>query len=115
MPRRLRLLRPFLCPLGLGTQLRADDLAQQLHDQYQGRIFVLRGFPSGEKQHYDASAATEHSSPGTWTRDGFFLIDDMKVEGQNLTSVGRQMLVVSRGTGCRSRICEPMKWGEKLP
>ena len=97
MPRSLR--KVFLCLLVLGTQLHADDLTRQRHDHYQGKIFVLRGFLSGEKLHYDAAGVPQHSSPGIWTTDAFVLIDDMKVDGQALTIKGRRMLVASRGTG----------------
>lgn len=109
MPRRLSLLKTFLCLLVLGAQLRADGLAQQPRGPYQGEIFVLRGFPSGEKLHYDASGATERSTPGIWTTDAFVLIDDMKVYGQTLTLKGRRMLVASRGTGFQFVADSPKK------
>lgn len=71
-----------------------------MHDQYQGKIFLLRGFPSGAKLDYDVSGApVGTSAAGLWTTDAFVLIEDARVDGQNLMIKGRRMLVMSQGKG----------------
>lgn len=78
----------------------SSEVEQHVHDQYQGKIFLLRGFPSGAKLDYDVSGAPlGTSATGLWTTDAFVLIEDARVDGQNLIIKGRRMLVVSQGKG----------------
>jgi TonB family protein len=110
MTDRFNILKIVLCLLALGAQLDAVDLSQQLDAQYRGKILLLRGFPSGEKLHYDALDTTTKDSPtGIWTTGGFVLIDEVKVDGQDLTIKGRRMLVASRDNGFQFLFDSPKK------
>lgn len=88
----------FLAVVCLPAYSTSPELERHLKDQYQGKIFLLRDFPSGPKLHYDASGSlTGNGVPGTWTIDGFVLIEEAGVDGPNLVINGRRMPVVSLG------------------
>jgi len=70
---------------------------------------VLRGFQANDVLRYDSSGSSLNANTGIWTTDGFVLIDDAKVDGQNLTIKGRRMLVVSHGKGFQFVADSPKK------
>jgi len=93
---------PFLATvllafLAIKGHAQTADLQQHLQDQYQNKIFVLRGFYSDEFLHYDATGAPVGApTPGDWTVDGFVLPSDLQVRGQRLEIEAKRLLVVSR-------------------
>jgi TonB family protein len=90
-----------------------SDLDQHLKNQYQHKIFLLRGFYSGGWLHYDASGAPLGApSPGSWTIDGFILVTGAKAHGQTLKFTGRRMPVISVGQGFLFRADSPEKRNE---
>src|SRR5271156_5445789 len=87
-----------------------SDVDQHLQDQYQHKIFLLRGFYSGGWLHYDASGTPLGTpSSGSWTIDGFVLVTGAKAHGQTLKFTGRRMPVISIGKGFLFRADSPRK------
>jgi len=80
-----------VCPSAL-----ASDLEQHLHDQYQGKKFVLRGFYSNDVLRYDSSGAVVGvATPGDWTSDGFISVQDIHIDGNRMLITATRLLVVS--------------------
>lgn len=74
----------------------ASDIEQHLRDQYQGKIFVLRGFYSNDRLRYDsAGSAVGNERSGDWTSDGFIALTEIHTSGHKLKMNARRMLVVS--------------------
>ncbi len=79
-----------VCPSAL-----ASDLEQHLHDQYQGKKFVLRGFYSGDHLIYDASGTlTAGGKAGDWMSDGFVEIREIRASHHHLVLKAERMLVI---------------------
>jgi TonB family protein len=96
--------------LAFAAHAQTSDVGQHLQNQYQDRIFLLRGFYSSDELRYDATGATIGTpSPGFWTIDGFVLVTDAKVHGQTLVLQGRRMPVVSIGQGFQFQADSPKK------
>ena len=76
----------FVLALGLGALPGvANDLDQQLRDQYQGKTLVLRGFYPGNSLRYDsAGSPSEGGLSGDWTVDGVVRIDEIRASGDRL-------------------------------
>lgn len=76
-----------LAVVALPVHLRAaNELEQQLRDQYKGKTLLLRNFYTGESLHYDASGhLLKSASPGDWTVDGIVYVNDVKASGHHLT------------------------------
>jgi hypothetical protein len=76
----------FVLALGLGALPGvANDLDQQLRDQYQGKTLVLRGFYPGNSLRYDsAGSLSEGGLSGDWTVDGVVRIDEIRASGDRL-------------------------------
>jgi len=96
--------------LALAAHAQKSDLQQRLQNQYENKIFLLRGFYSNDQLRYDATGASVgNSSTGFWTIDGFVLVTDAKVYGRSLVLQGRRMPVISIGQGFQFRADSPMK------
>jgi hypothetical protein len=82
-----RLLPAAILSLGFRKvpDARALELEQHLRTQYQGKIFVLRGFYSGGGLRYDAKGVPVDSvASGDWSVDGFVYVGELHVSHQNL-------------------------------
>jgi|GEM_PF-4308035 len=87
----------LLAVLAIKGHAQIADLQKHLQDQYQNKIFVLRGFYSDEFLHYDPTGALMGApTPGDWTVDGFVLLSDLQIRGQRLEIEAKRLLVVSR-------------------
>jgi TonB family protein len=102
--------RRFLLPsliLLASTFAYADDLNRQLHDQYADKTLVLRGFYSGAKLRYDSSGSLVSSNQsGDWTSDGFMVITDIGVKGQDLRIRAQRISALSLNKTFSLRIAE---------
>jgi TonB family protein len=104
----LTLLSVFL--IAVAVRAQTADPQQRLQDQYQNKIFLLRGFYSNDKLGYDATGAPiANPASGFWTIDGFVLVTDAKVIGQSLSIKAKRMLVVSTGHAFQFRADTPKK------
>jgi hypothetical protein len=73
---------------------------QSLRDQYQDRIFMLRGFYSGDRLQYRSSSSPPVGvTPGDWTANGFVLVTDIQFSNHRLSIKAKRLLVVSIGHG----------------
>lgn len=73
------------------------ELEQHLKDQYQGKIFVLRGFYSGDRLRYKSSGDLSHKAPsGDWTVDGIVQIKEVHISKQNLKIETERILVTGK-------------------
>jgi len=96
MRRELRFLHTvaLLCLLGMASHARVTDLEQQLRDQYQGKTFLLRGFYTGDRLRYDATASPVGAATvGEWTVDGFVQLYDVRISDSTLKIRARRMTV----------------------
>lgn len=96
MRRDLRFLHTaaLLCFLGMAAHAHGTDLEQQLRDQYQGKIFLLRGFYTGDRLRYDPTAAlVGDAAVGEWTVDGFVQLYDVRISDHGLKIRARRMMV----------------------
>ncbi len=90
----------LLAFLAIKGQAQTADPQQRLQDQYQNKIFILRGFYSDEFLHYNAMGIPFGTpTPGDWTVDGFVLLSDLQIRGQRLEIDARRLLVSSTGHG----------------
>jgi TonB family protein len=71
---------------------QGQDVNQYLRDQYRGKTFVLRGFPTDDVLHYDASGASDSSASGDWTIDGFVQVNDIHMSDDRLTIKAQRMV-----------------------
>jgi TonB family protein len=79
--------------------LGKDDLSQYLNGNYEGRIFVLRGFYSWNELHYDSSGRLEEQSPSEdWTVSGLVRVKKAHVSGDRL-KIEASRIVIGWGTG----------------
>jgi TonB family protein len=83
-----------LFALAVVASARAGELDQQLRSKYQGKVFLLRGFYSSDKLHYDSSGQPENANSGSWTVDGFVCVNDIHFSGDRLFIKGQRMVVV---------------------
>ncbi len=102
MERQLRCNVATVVGLGivflLTTPSHADDMEQHLRDEYHGKIFVLRGFYSGERLRYDSAGVSSGGGDnGDWTTDGFVQVDDIHASGQTLKIKAKRLMAVSAG------------------
>jgi TonB family protein len=96
--------------LAVAVQAQTSDVQQHLRNQYENKIFLLRGFYSDDQLRYDATGAPIGTpSPGFWTIDGFVLVTDAKAHGQSLVLKGRRMPVISVGQGFQFQADSPKK------
>lgn len=80
------------------TVAQASDLERHLRDQYRGKIFVIRGFQSGERLRYSSVGELEGGGrAGDWTADGVVRVDDIHVSGRALKIKAKRLMVVSSG------------------
>src|SRR5208337_3247513 len=64
---------------------RSADLNQYLHDRYQGKTLLIRGFYEGDHLTYDSSGnLISKGSEGDWTADGFVALDRIHAKGPSL-------------------------------
>jgi TonB family protein len=63
--------------LSFQRRAQAQDITQQLRDQYQGKPFVLRGFYSSDRLLFDSSGKPDNATTGDWTTNGFVRINDI--------------------------------------
>ncbi len=71
-----------------------QDVKQYLRDQYQDKIFVLRGFPAGAVLRYDSSGAPENAASGDWTSDGFVQVNEIRISDDRLMIRAQRMAVI---------------------
>ncbi len=92
---RLRALAVFLLWGLFSTSASAqkNDIGQHLRDQYQGKVFVLRGFPTGDRLLYDSSGSPQNAASGDWTVDGFVQVSDIRLSGDRLIIKAQRMAV----------------------
>jgi len=77
---------------------QASDRERHLHDQYRGKIFVIRGFYSGGRLRYDVAGGFEGGGrAGDWTTDGVVRVNDIHVSGRALKIKAKRLMVVSSG------------------
>lgn len=96
MRRELRFLHTLalLCFLGMAAPAHGTDLEQQLRDQYQGKTFLLRGFYTGDRLRYDATASPVGAATvGEWTVDGFVQLYNVRISDSTLKIRARRMTV----------------------
>lgn len=86
--------------LWAGRAYGTSDLDRQLHDEYQGKILILRNFYSGKHLVYDANGSISDQSPsGDWTIDGVVKIADARFDGRRVKiTAERQHLAWIHGT-----------------
>jgi TonB family protein len=88
---------------------------QSLRDQYQDRIFMLRGFYSGDRLQYRSSSSPPVGvTPGDWTANGFVLVTDIQFSNHRLSIKAKRLLVVSIGHGFQF-YAETAKKRQKAP
>lgn len=85
--------------LAFPSRAQGQDVKQYLRDQYQGKTFVLRGFPVGDVLHYDSSGAFHDAASGDWTTDGFVQIDDIHVANDRLIIKAQRMVAARLDKG----------------
>jgi len=86
--------------LAIPAHTQVTDLQQHLHDQYQGKTLLIRGFYSGDHLHYDSTGAlVGKKGSGDWTEDGFVVLDDVHTAGPRLVIEGRRLLVTRSTAG----------------
>jgi TonB family protein len=103
-PRRFLLL---LIVLLAATFIYTGDLNRQLQDQYVNKTLVLRGFYSGEHLRYDSSGSLVSGNPsGDWTSDGFVLITEIGLKGNEIRIKARRMSALSQNKTFMLRIAE---------
>lgn len=108
--RRLLLSLAIISVISHQASSDTAELENHLRDQYQDKVFVLRGFLAGDELRYDAAGAPiGNPRTGLWTTDGFVLITEAKVDGQNLVIKGRRMMVVSEDKGFQFLAGTPKK------
>jgi len=74
------------------STLYADKLQQQLKDQYEGKLLLLRNFYDGSSLHYDADGHIQGVwMSGDWTVDGIVRIEDIRLASHLLTIQGRRL------------------------
>lgn len=90
--RKVSILSLFtLAAIALSTA-RADDLQQQLKDQYAGKILILRNFYDGPSLHYDTYGHIQGAwTTGDWTIDGVVRVEEVKVKSHGLTIQARRL------------------------
>jgi TonB family protein len=76
---------------------QGQDVQQHLHDQYQGKTFLLRGFYSGDHLRYDSSGTTDNTASGDWTVDGFVQINDIHMSDDRLIIKAQRMVAAQIG------------------
>lgn len=79
--------------LAIPPHAQAQDVKQYLRDQYQGKIFVLRGFQANDVLRYDSSGEAENANTGDWTADGFVQVNDIRLSDDRLIIKGQRMAV----------------------
>lgn len=83
---------------------------QALEDQYQNKIFLLRGFYSDSFLHFQATGVPMGTPvPGDWTVDGFVLISRTQIHEARLELEARRLFVVSDGRTFRFQAATPKK------
>jgi len=82
------ILSLFLIPL----RSQAQDVNQQLRDQYEGKTFLLRGFPAGDRLRYDSSGLLQNGASGDWTTDGFVQVSDIHLSDDRLVIKAQRMV-----------------------
>jgi len=66
--------------------LARNDLEQHLRNEYQGKIFLLRGFPAGRTIVYDAGGKLSGSvNVGDWPVDGVLRVGRLRISKNHLT------------------------------
>jgi TonB family protein len=85
-------LAATLCFVFLSRCAHAQDVNQHLRDDYQGKTFVLRGFPKGDRLHYDSSGSPENPISGDWTTDGFVQVNDIHLSDDRLIIKAQRMV-----------------------
>jgi TonB family protein len=96
--------------LAVAVQSQTSDVQQHLRNQYENKIFLLRGFYSDDELRYDAAGIPIGTpSVGFWTIDGFVLVTEARAHGQSLVLKGRRMPVISVGQGFQFQADSPKK------
>jgi TonB family protein len=78
---------------------QGQDIKQYLRDQYQGKTFVLRGFPVGDVLHYDSSGTSDSAASGDWTTDGFIQVNDIHLSDDRLIIKAQRMVAARLDKG----------------
>lgn len=73
---------------------QGQDVSQYLHDRYQGKIFVVRGFQANDLLRYDSSGSLLNTNTGDWTTDGFVRVIDIRLSGDQVIVKAQRMAVV---------------------
>ncbi len=84
----------FFVLLSVPPRVQGQDVQQYLRNQYQGKTFVLRGFPVGDVLRYGSSGASDGAATGDWTTDGFVRVNDIHVSGDRLVIKAQRLTVV---------------------
>jgi TonB family protein len=96
MRRLSLLLAVMIAALSIPAHSDSPDLQQVVRRQYQGKIFLLRGFLTGNHLYYDGSGIPiSNDKEGDWTADGLVSIDDLQIHQQNLIFHARRLVVTS--------------------
>ncbi|MGA7753410.1 MAG: energy transducer TonB [Candidatus Sulfotelmatobacter sp.] len=96
--------------LAIASRAQTADPRQSFQDQYQNKIFLLRGFYSDTFLHYDvAGAPMGDPVPGDWTVDGFVLISGVQIKGERLEIEARRLLVISNNRSFQVQADTPKK------
>lgn len=94
----------------------ASDVELQLRGRYEGKTFLLRGFPSGDWLVYNSAGdLVKYETPGDWTSDGFVLAEKVAVSNDRLLIDGRRLLVLVDKTGFQLRPAEQSGTDNKEP
>ena len=78
--------------LAIPPHAPGQDVQHYLRDQYQGKTFVLRGFPVGDVLRYDSSGASDRAASGDWTTDGFVQVNDVRLSDDRLIFKAQRMV-----------------------
>jgi TonB family protein len=97
LPTRCYCLLLFYFAFGaVRSDCQTTDLQRHLRDQYENKIFILRGFFSGDRLLFDPTGAPiAQTTSGDWTTDGFVLVTDIQVSEHQLSISASRLIVIS--------------------
>jgi TonB family protein len=119
--RPLLLLRelPLLALMGLlviaSISAAANEPEHRLRDQYQGKVFVLRGFYTGDRLRYDSAGAPGDARSGDWTTDGFVLLSDIHISDLRLRIKAKRLSIGLGQKGTFEFLADNPKAQKKAP
>lgn len=85
----------FLLAISITAYSDSTDFGQYLHDHYQGKTFVLRGFVLGDRLAYNSSGElTMGTVSDDWTTNGFVTLGSVHLSHGRLSIEATRLLVI---------------------